>query len=74
MRPRRHSAIFTQKECANVFVESCCAHGAHSIGSAFPPAASQAASEKQPASYFFYEQEVRDPRSGLAVLPPALIR
>jgi len=79
-RPRRHSAIFTHRNHSNVFVESCCAHGAHGNGPAFPssaPGASrrreQRASEGRSA-HFSHEQEVLGPRPGSALLPNSLIR
>jgi hypothetical protein len=73
---------FTQlKENSNVFVESCCAHGAHGNGSAFSPAARLAphrcekrASGAERAAHLFHEQEVRHSRSRIPVLPHSLIR
>src|SRR5687767_2026986 len=79
--PSPSGDFFLTKETANVFVESCCAHGAHGNGPAFSPAASPAAhrrqqrasSAKRPAQLYFQKQEVLPPRSGSSVFPHSLI-
>ena len=66
----------------NVFVESCCVHGAHGNGPAFSPAEApagqsrelRATGEERPAQHFVQEQEVHHTRSGFAVLAHSLTR
>jgi hypothetical protein len=69
------------KENPDVFVESCCVHGAHGNGPAFSPAARLAphrrekrASGAERSAHLFHEQEVRQSRSRIPVHPHSLIR
>src|SRR5262249_51563260 len=77
---RRHSGDFI-REYRNVFVESCRALGALGNGRPLSPATPRgsrsrerrACGEAFRASLVVHEQEVRGPRSGIAVVPRSLI-